>query len=813
MNRALALAALLTLGTAAPSWAAVECSSGPLTAEEPQAGAQLGCSAFVRGSALFLGGHRDDSEGPDTGAVTPFQRSAGPWTRETDLTASDARADTGEGAQFGFSVSADGDWLAVGAPFADSAQGVDTGAVYLFQRGEGRWVERQKLTPPGAGRGERFGQVVSMSGDTLLAGAPDDDEAGSLSGSVSVFERSGETWSLRQKLTGSDTAPFDNFGFSVSLDGGTAAVGAPFHDSRSAGGNSGAAYVFERSAQGWRQSARLTADDGAAEDQLGSAVSILGNALAVGARGDGAGSVSIFERRNGDWTRTGQLSGEAAGDQLGVSVAMMEGRLLIGARFNSAGGPGAGAAYLAVRGTGGWALAEKLPLPAAAGDRFGHAVSADGDDLLVGGYLDDVGSLADAGSGSACRLVPDPPRLVIETNAEGPAEVGNDLVYTVKVTNQGTGTATGVVLKDHPSATGVLRPVEADHAGCTPDAKGFSCDLGNLSADASTTVRFTFRVLDVCKNEVVNKAVVSAANGTGAEATAPTPVVRTAPPLVLENKGPIFAIPGETVHYTLRVTNPGPNRACGVLVEAPVPDGLTSPVIASGDCTVEPSGVRCPVGNLPAGQSRLFEVSFVVPAGSCGAHVVNTARVTSRGDAPRTSTQETRVHCGSVVTALCEGITGSFVEGGTVTSTYLLRNDGRTPQTDNPGPELTLLLPAGLSPAGGRASAGTVAAGTPVTWNGAIPAGGTVTIAVDAVLGPGTVGSTLCNQATVFFDADANGTNEASAQSGDFCCLGVLTPEEIPALGDLGLALLALLVTVTGLRIVRKRGGGFFLYK
>ena len=183
MNRARALAAFLALGAAAPSWAAVECNSGPLTAEEPQAGAQLGCSAFVRGSALFLGGHRDDSEGPDTGAVTPFQRrSAGPWIRESDLTASDARADTGEGAQFGFAVSSEGDWLAVGAPFADSAQGVDTGAVYLFQRVEGRWVERQKLAPAGAGRGQRFGQVVSMSGDTLLAGAPDDDEAGSLSG-------------------------------------------------------------------------------------------------------------------------------------------------------------------------------------------------------------------------------------------------------------------------------------------------------------------------------------------------------------------------------------------------------------------------------------------------------------------------------------------------------------------------------------------------------------------------------------------------------------------------------------------------------
>lgn len=954
MVQARVFAALLALGAAAPSWGAVECDLPPFTAEDPQADAQLGCSAFLRGDAFFLGGHRDDSAGPDAGAVTPFQRGpGGRWVREPELTASDAGADAGEGAQFGFSVSADGGWLAVGAPLADSGQGVDTGAVYLFQRVEGRWIERQKLAPAGGARGGRFGQAVSMSGDTLLAGAPFDDDAGSLSGSVFVFERSEETWSLRQKLAATDAAPFDNFGFSVALDGGTAVVGAPFHDSRAAGGNSGAAYVFERTAGSWRQSTRLAADDGAAEDQFGSAVSILGATLAVGALGDDAGglrdtgSVSVFERGEGGWTRTARLSGEGAGDQLGVSVSLIQNRLLAGARFHSAGGSEAGAAYLFARGTdGGWELEEKLPLPATAGDRFGHSLSAGGNNLLIGAYLDDPGSVVDAGSGTLCRIgsggdetvvsiektdrvsevvpgqavtytitvshVSGPgaevrvtdafgPKLqgiswcppdagagcasprggdideiiflapkgkavftvtaAVATNAsgdlvnracafvageevcardvdrlrrqggvvdleviktaDGPVEAGGLLTYTLTVTNQGTKTANGIVLLDPlPGEELVnLEPVSASHAGCTRTTDGFSCALGSLAAGASRSIRLTFRVLDTCAEEVRNGTMVRADEPDGDpednSISVTIPIPPGPPGLVFEKTGPDSTFPGGTVTYTLRVENPGPHRACGVLLEDPIPAGLTSPAVPPG-CTVGEGAILCPVGDLPAGDARAFELDFTVLPDTCGSRIVNTARLIAEGADPQAGTKETEIVCGppppSGVSLVCADIDGSTLEGDAITYTFLLENHGPADQADNPGDEFSDLLPPGLTFVSAAATSGTITPGNPVLWNGAIPAGDTVTITITATIDAGTAGSTICNPATIAFDADGNGTNESSASSDAPCCFRVLTPEEIPALDRPGLILLALLVALAALRTVRKRGA-IFRYK
>ena len=74
-----------------------------------------------------------------------------------------------------------------------------------------------------------FGTSVSISGDTALVGAYQDDDAGSDTGSAYVFVRSGDTWTQQAKLTASDAAAGDYFGYSVSVSGDTALVGAP-HD-------------------------------------------------------------------------------------------------------------------------------------------------------------------------------------------------------------------------------------------------------------------------------------------------------------------------------------------------------------------------------------------------------------------------------------------------------------------------------------------------------------------------------------------------------------------------------------------------------
>ena len=80
-------------------------------------------------------------------------------------------------------------------------------------------VER-KLNASDAAAGDWFARSVSVSGDTTVIGAYWDDDGGSDSGSAYVFSRNqggNDNWGQVIKLTASDAAAGDEFGFSVSV--------------------------------------------------------------------------------------------------------------------------------------------------------------------------------------------------------------------------------------------------------------------------------------------------------------------------------------------------------------------------------------------------------------------------------------------------------------------------------------------------------------------------------------------------------------------------------------------------------------------
>ena len=124
---------------------------------------------------------------------------------------------------------------------------------------------------------------------------------GNDSGSAYVFTRATASdlasgWTQVAKLTADDGAADDYFGSSVSIDGDTVVIGAKFHDDKAS--DSGSAYVFTRAtasdlASGWTQVAKLTDVDGAAGDEFGKSVSIDGNTVVIGAnRDDDKGSTA-----------------------------------------------------------------------------------------------------------------------------------------------------------------------------------------------------------------------------------------------------------------------------------------------------------------------------------------------------------------------------------------------------------------------------------------------------------------------------------------------------------------------------------------
>jgi hypothetical protein len=146
-------------------------------------------------------------------------------------------------------VSISGDTAIVGALGDDDAE-INSGSAYIFENvssGGFEPTESAKLTASDGAVSDQFGYSVSISGDTAIVGAYLDDDAGSGSGSAYIFENvssGGSAQTESAKLTASDGATEDYFGYSVSIDGDTAIVGAPYDDD--AGSASGSAYIFEK---------------------------------------------------------------------------------------------------------------------------------------------------------------------------------------------------------------------------------------------------------------------------------------------------------------------------------------------------------------------------------------------------------------------------------------------------------------------------------------------------------------------------------------------------------------------------------------
>jgi len=363
-------------------------------------------------------------------------------------------SNTGATDQFGWSVSVSGDTVVVAALGEDSATtGVDgdqsdnsasfAGAAYVFVRSGTTWTQQAYLKASNTDAGDQFGMSVSISGDTVVVGAPEEDSDATgvngnqsnnnagFSGAAYVFVRSGTTWSQQAYLKASNTGAVDLFGFSVSISGDTVVVGAQREASDATGvdGNqsdnsassAGAAYVFVRSGTTWIQQAYLKASNTGAGDEFGWSVSVSGDTVVVGARNEdsaatgvngnqgdnsasGAGAAYVFARSGTAWSQQAYLkaSNTDAGDGFGGSVSISGDTVVVGATGEDSSATGvngnqsnnvvsaSGAAYVFVRSGTTWRQQAYLKASNTdAGDSFSFSVSVSGDTVVVGATGED----------------------------------------------------------------------------------------------------------------------------------------------------------------------------------------------------------------------------------------------------------------------------------------------------------------------------------------------------------------------------------------------------------------------------------------
>ena len=266
------------------------------------------------------------------------------------------------------------------------------------------WEQTKKLTASDAAGGDFFGFSVAISGNYAIVGAFHDDDVPSSSGSAYIFERnSNGTWyeNTTQKLTASDAASGDPFGYCVAISGNYAIVSGMSNDDDGSG--SGSAYIFERNSDGMWESVsgqtyrtetkKLTASDAESGDEFGRAVAISGNYAIVGGPfndddGTSSGSAYIFERDiDGTWNQKPKLTASDAesSDNFGRSVAISGDYAIVGAyRDNLA----RGSAYIFERDSNGnWTFKQKLIADdAASSDYLGWSVAISGNYAIVGAY-------------------------------------------------------------------------------------------------------------------------------------------------------------------------------------------------------------------------------------------------------------------------------------------------------------------------------------------------------------------------------------------------------------------------------------------
>ncbi len=312
------------------------------------------------------------------------QITTGEWSQTATLTADDAAPE----ARFGYSAAIEGDRALVGAD-TDDENGVDAGAVYIFEHDD-RWVQTQKLTADDGAPGDRFGDVVALDEGRALIGARRNDSRGKDAGAAYVFELDGRSWVQTQKLTANDGAPDDNFGRGVALDGPRALIGARRYDEEAK--DTGAAYVFELDGGSWVQTQKLTAEDADPKDRFGRAVALDGSRALVGTRLDDgaapdAGAVYALELEGDRWRQAQKLTAADANesDRFGGAVALGGDRALVGAGRDNEIAEDGGAVYSFVFEEGQWRQTQKLiPDNASSGTRFGSALARQRDTLLVG---------------------------------------------------------------------------------------------------------------------------------------------------------------------------------------------------------------------------------------------------------------------------------------------------------------------------------------------------------------------------------------------------------------------------------------------
>ncbi len=360
-----------------------------ITASDAAASDFFGSSVAVGSGRVVVGVPSNDDAGSSSGSAYIFDLEG---TQIAKITAPSGAAASN---QFGYSVAVGLDSIIIGERNGDY-RATNIGTVYVYDL-DGTYKNRispRNITNPS----RDFGSSVSIGSGRIVIGDPNNDFSGTDAGAIhicqSILNPDEIDQSPQEQIFASDAAAGDKFGSSVAVGSGRIVVGAPYNDDVPT--SSGSAYIFDLDGN---EITKITTSDAASGDTFGWSVAVGNGRIVVSALGDddagtSSGSAYVYDLEGNLITKITASDG-AASDSFGRSLAVGNGRIVVGAQDNDDNGSGSGSAY--IFDLDGTELAKITASDAAAGDAFGSQVAIGSGKIVIAAiYNDDNGS--DSGS-------------------------------------------------------------------------------------------------------------------------------------------------------------------------------------------------------------------------------------------------------------------------------------------------------------------------------------------------------------------------------------------------------------------------------